>query len=436
MNIKLCCSLSDGRINVKEFGATGNGTTDDTGAVTAALAAVPRGGALYVPFGIYNLTSSIAIPHSLAIYGDGWISSQYQTQFGAAGWSRVRGSVLYFSNPASAGFTYQVPTGGPCGQYDSAFNLMNLAMTGPGSGENTGILIGGDPNLWGMTSACWVNVLIGNFTTGISFGGCEQSTFVGLRVRGCNTGILMTDNANTTNWFFGGEVQNTTTYGWNEDGGGAKNNLIGMLFQNAGETAIRLQGSGYTIVDCWFENSSITGNDILVLGGNHKIIRNNGFRKGIVFYNSDCAGVLIDQNIFQPSPLSGVTLNSYIPIISGNYIGPNNTNCIITDNSGGLNDFGGGAFQTHNLDADLIVTPLGIGTEITVNITAALTADRICSLAATNAVVARTRVRVLNNSTGGHNVNVKNGNLTLKVLAPGAVGYFMFAPGQTYVVAS
>jgi hypothetical protein len=65
-----------------------------------------------------------------------------------------------------------------------------------------------------------------------------------------------------------------------------------------------------------------------------------------VLYNSGCVGVLIDQNIFQPSPAKGVTINSYIPTIRGNYIGPNNVNCIITDNSGDLNDLGGGAFQT------------------------------------------------------------------------------------------
>src|SRR5712664_3428515 len=344
-----------GLIDVRAFGAKGDGTTDDTAAVRAAIAAVPRGGALFVPFGVFRLTSSLAIPRSMMIFGAGWILPQHQNQFGAAGWTNARGSVLHFSNPASAGFTYQLRPGGP-GFYDSCLNLMHLAITGPGSGTSTGVLIGGNPALfWGMTSACWVDVLIGNFGTGVAFGGCQQNTFLGLRVRGCNTGILMTDSNNTTNWFYGGEVQDTTTYGWNEDGGGSKNNLIGMLFQNAGATAIRLQGSGYTIVDCWFENASVTGNDILMLGGYHRIIRNIGFRKSIVLYNSGCVGVLVDQNLFQPDPPNGITINFYIPPIRGNYVGPNNANCIITDNSGDLNDFGGGAFQTYNLDADLTV---------------------------------------------------------------------------------
>jgi hypothetical protein len=425
-----------GLIDLRAFGARGDGVTDDTSAFLSALAAVPRGGALFVDFGVFRLTSAISIPRSMMIFGAGWISPQYQTQLGAPGWSRVSGSVLYFSNPASAGFSYQLSPGGPSSPNESALNLRHVAIRGPGSGTNTGILIGGNPSLfWGMTSACWIDVLVGNFDTGVSFGGCQQNTFLGLRVRGCNTGIIWTDSDNTTNWFYGGEVQNTNVYGWNENGNGSKNNLLGMLFQNAGATAIRLQGSGYTIADCWFENASNTGNDILVLGGSHRIIRNIGFRKSIVLYNSGCIGVLIDQNLFQQDPPNGVTINNYIPPIRGNYIGPNNQNCIITDNSGDLNDLGGGAFQTYNLDADLTVTPLGLGTEITVNITSLLTADRNCTLATTNAVVGRTRVRVLNNSLGGHNVNVRVGNTLLRTLPPGTVGYFMCAPGSTYVVA-
>src|SRR5262249_319357 len=106
-----------GLIDLRAFGAKGDGVTDDTAAVKAAIAAVPRGGALFVPFGKFRITSAIAIPRSMMIFGTGWTSPQYQTQFGGAGWSRASGSVPYFSNP-SAGFLYQLPTGGSSGQYD------------------------------------------------------------------------------------------------------------------------------------------------------------------------------------------------------------------------------------------------------------------------------------------------------------------------------
>src|SRR5690349_6913717 len=49
--------------NVKAFGAVGDGVTDDTAAIQAALNAVPGiGGVVYVPAGTYLLTSGLAVP--------------------------------------------------------------------------------------------------------------------------------------------------------------------------------------------------------------------------------------------------------------------------------------------------------------------------------------------------------------------------------------
>lgn len=47
-------------VNVKTHGAKGDGATDDTASFTAAMAAVPFGGALYVPHGTYLVTSGFA----------------------------------------------------------------------------------------------------------------------------------------------------------------------------------------------------------------------------------------------------------------------------------------------------------------------------------------------------------------------------------------
>lgn len=63
-------------INVKSFGATGNGTTDDTAAINSALAFVAAqgpfaGGTLYMPVGTYKTTSTIVIPSFVTIQGDG-----------------------------------------------------------------------------------------------------------------------------------------------------------------------------------------------------------------------------------------------------------------------------------------------------------------------------------------------------------------------------
>jgi hypothetical protein len=53
-------------ISVKDFGAVGNGTTDDTAAIQSAINAVitPTGGGLYFPGGTYKITAKLVIPFS------------------------------------------------------------------------------------------------------------------------------------------------------------------------------------------------------------------------------------------------------------------------------------------------------------------------------------------------------------------------------------
>lgn len=52
-------------VNVKSYGAVGNGTTDDSTAVLQALAAVQvAGGTLYFPFGIYRIDSQLALTNN------------------------------------------------------------------------------------------------------------------------------------------------------------------------------------------------------------------------------------------------------------------------------------------------------------------------------------------------------------------------------------
>ena len=60
---------ASGYVNVKDLGAVGNGTTDDTTAIRTAL---QSGGAVYFPEGTYRVTSTIAVTNqALHMYGDG-----------------------------------------------------------------------------------------------------------------------------------------------------------------------------------------------------------------------------------------------------------------------------------------------------------------------------------------------------------------------------
>ncbi len=58
-------------VNVQQYGATGDGTTDDTAAIVACIAANP-GRAIYFPAGTYKITSTITVTSAgTKLFGDG-----------------------------------------------------------------------------------------------------------------------------------------------------------------------------------------------------------------------------------------------------------------------------------------------------------------------------------------------------------------------------
>lgn len=65
-------NLTDGFVNVKDYGATGNGSADDTAAFVAALAAA-SGKSLYVPGtgDYYKITDELTVPANTRVFGDG-----------------------------------------------------------------------------------------------------------------------------------------------------------------------------------------------------------------------------------------------------------------------------------------------------------------------------------------------------------------------------
>ena len=67
-------------INVKDYGATGDGTTDDTTAIQAALDAAknnsPRGGIVFCPMGTYVITAALVINSDTTLRGEAGFGSR------------------------------------------------------------------------------------------------------------------------------------------------------------------------------------------------------------------------------------------------------------------------------------------------------------------------------------------------------------------------
>jgi hypothetical protein len=65
-------------VSVKDFGAVGDGVTDDTVAIQAAIDyAITIKGSVFAPTGVYLVTSPITLGSNITVYGEGMASTQF-----------------------------------------------------------------------------------------------------------------------------------------------------------------------------------------------------------------------------------------------------------------------------------------------------------------------------------------------------------------------
>ncbi len=77
-------------VNVKDFGAVGDGVTDDTAAIQAAINSLPAPGTVFFPIGLYQVSAELVVnQHGVTLLGMGPGDKTYTT-VGAA--SRIRSS--------------------------------------------------------------------------------------------------------------------------------------------------------------------------------------------------------------------------------------------------------------------------------------------------------------------------------------------------------
>jgi hypothetical protein len=86
--------------SVRNYGATGNGSTDDTAAINAAIAAIVTAGrgCLYFPVGIYNCTTLSAIPDFTYVLGAGRAASLIRTTVATGTLLTVTGQYVKFQD--------------------------------------------------------------------------------------------------------------------------------------------------------------------------------------------------------------------------------------------------------------------------------------------------------------------------------------------------
>tara|TARA_R110000737_G_scaffold250459_2_gene260172 strand:- start:91 stop:1524 length:1434 start_codon:yes stop_codon:yes gene_type:complete len=84
--------------NVKDFGATGNGSTDDTAAIQAAIDAASNGGSVYFPRGKYYCASGLEVGRlNFTMYGEAGSNQSNLENFSSA---------IVFGDTSGAGITF------------------------------------------------------------------------------------------------------------------------------------------------------------------------------------------------------------------------------------------------------------------------------------------------------------------------------------------
>lgn len=134
---------SSRKFDVKTYGAVGDGSTDDTAAIQAALAAIPStGGVLYFPSGKYKYTgSTLTLSNPITVEGEG--GGVYDT----AGWPPVAGqystaiSTIIFDSSTISLFTVEA-----FGCTFKNIALYNSSVATPVSGAGITVSDGGTFN--------------------------------------------------------------------------------------------------------------------------------------------------------------------------------------------------------------------------------------------------------------------------------------------------
>ena len=224
-------------VSVNDFGATGNGTTDDTAAIQAALNASKS---VYFPAGTYKITSTLTLTSSMNIYGAGYKDTI------------LNGSSL--SN-TSAIISY---TGG-----DQFSSISNIGFIGAASGSN----------------AIGINVSNGYYAsyTNLQFTNMSYGMYLD------EAGSCLVQNCHFTNCLFGAQCM-----------GGSAYNFDACQFQYGTNVGIKLIASPTTtfptsavVSQCGF-TSNVGINVPMIIGsyGGSSIVIDSCYFEGDLNYST------------------------------------------------------------------------------------------------------------------------------------------------------
>lgn len=238
-------------VNVKDFGAVGDGVTDDSAAIQAAIDDVSGdgGGSIYMPSGTFIHASTINIPSGIKLLGD---SRGDKILSGP-----TKGTILKYTG-TSTGISIN----------GSMSGLEDVALVGTASCVGYGLKLNGDGNgveSWTLKDVSFYKYTAGTalYIVGINSGYVAYGYAESLRFRECLVGIHFLDSGGgsgfvNTNQFYGGGIAGGSSVDYCiRVQGGNDNRFTGMSvepgFSNIGHIVVE---SGTIIFDGRIEGAS------------------------------------------------------------------------------------------------------------------------------------------------------------------------------------
>ena len=242
--------------NVLDFGAKGDGINDDTAAIQAALNA---SGIVYLPKGVYAISSAITLPGDVVLYGEGPLQVSIKATTASATlqntsshyWIQLSGFTFDGNNVATTGISLGIPNGGAgTSAFDTFQNVNVTNCTGDGLVLNA--------LQYSLIFNCVISNCLGH---GIRANEILTTTFSDISIFGCVYGILLDyANSNDSSQVYLNRIDFTDPV-------------------SNGQWFLVING-GYEIVinECTFENTTVLSNPPVIINNtNTNLITGNIF---------------------------------------------------------------------------------------------------------------------------------------------------------------
>ena len=212
------------QLNVKAFGAVGDGVTDDTAAIQAALDTATSGGIVFFPDGIYRVTDSLVPLSSTALVG-----TQPEWATNADWYQSDKGSIIQCDNGTLAGEAVIDLSG----KVMVAVRNLSIRIAGQDQTTNTTLAIAD------LTGGTYSGAFVIENNTFTGFGGAVLkigggvSRIVGNWMRNCNSHLIWLYNYND-----GSRFGSDCTVQWNDIGSTATTGADGIRVDGGGNNQI------------------------------------------------------------------------------------------------------------------------------------------------------------------------------------------------------